>query len=59
MLRKRDTGMKEKSGQSDFEIQKIELIRLRIKNKFYDREEILLKVVQEMYEHDIKLNRIN
>jgi hypothetical protein len=56
---KRDVVMKEKPGQVNIEIQKIELIRLRIKNKYYDREEILLKVVQEMYEHDIKFNPKN
>lgn len=54
MSPKQDSEMKSKLGQSSIEYQKLELIRLRIKNKFYDRENILLKVVQEMYERDIR-----
>lgn len=46
--------MKNKADSNDFEKQKLDLIRLRIRNKFYDREEILQKVVHEIYEADIR-----
>ena len=51
---KKADSMKKNRLQSDFEEQKLELIRMRIKNKFYDREEILQKVVQEIYEKNIR-----
>ena len=51
---KKADSMKKNRLQSDFEEQKLELIRMRIKNKFYDREEILQKVVQEIYEKNRK-----
>ncbi len=38
----------------DIEKEKLELIRLRIRNKYYDRDEILQKVVQEIYEQDFR-----
>ncbi len=46
--------MKEDKEIMDLEKEKIELIRLRIRNKYYDREEILQKVVQEIYEQDFR-----
>jgi len=46
--------MKEEKEIMDLEKEKIELIRLRIRNKYYDREEILQKVVQEIYEQDFR-----
>ena len=46
--------MKNKTEAYEFEQQKLDLIRLRIRNKFYEREEILQKVVQEIYEFDIR-----
>jgi len=51
---KKADSMRKNRLQSDFEEQKLELIRMRIKNKFYDREEILQKVVQEIYEKNIR-----
>jgi len=46
--------MKKNDSRTHFEEQKLELIRMRIKNKFYDREEVLQKVVQEIYEKNIR-----
>jgi hypothetical protein len=43
-------------SKASLEEQKIELIKLRIKNKYYDKNEALQKVVQEIYEHNIRLN---
>jgi len=53
-MEKKADSMKKNRLQSDFEEQKLELIRMRIKNKYYDREEILQKVVQEIYEKNIR-----
>ncbi len=53
-MEKKADSMRKNRLQSDFEEQKLELIRMRIKNKFYDREEILQKVVQELYEKNIR-----
>ena len=47
-------NVKNKSGSSNIETQKFELIKLRIKNKYYDRDEIIKRVVQEICECDIK-----
>ncbi len=46
--------VKSKSVTQGIEAQKLELVRLRIRNKFYERDEILRKVVQEMYEHEVR-----
>lgn len=46
--------MENKTEAHEFEHQKLDLIRLRIRNKFYEREEILQKVVHEIYEFDIR-----
>jgi len=46
--------VKSKPASQGIEAQKLELVRLRIRNKFYEREDILRKVVQEMYEHDVR-----
>ncbi len=46
--------VKSKSVPQGIEAQKLELVRMRIRNKFYERDEILRKVVQEMYEHDVR-----
>ncbi len=51
---KKAEAMKKNINRINFEEQKLELIRLRIKNKFYDRDEILQKVVQEIYEKNIR-----
>lgn len=54
MVYNQDKVNKAKSTSSNIQAQKLELVRLRIRNKFYEREEILRKVVQEMYEHDVR-----
>jgi len=41
---------------TELERKKIELIKLRIRNKYYDREEILEKVVREIIKNEIKNN---
>ena len=46
--------MKSKPKGDTFEKQKLDLIRLRIRNKFYEREEILQKVVQDIYKYDLR-----
>lgn len=51
--------MNPKVERSNLEKDKIELIKLRIKNKYYDRDEILLKVVQEIYERDLRKDSLN
>jgi hypothetical protein len=38
----------------EFEKEKIELIKLRIRNKFYDRSEVLESVVSAIMKSDIK-----
>lgn len=43
-------------GMSELERKKLELIKLRIKNKYYDREEILEKVVGEIIKNEIRKN---
>ncbi len=47
---KRDDDM------SELERKKIELIKMRIKNKFYDRAEILERVVSEIIKNEVKKN---
>ena len=53
-VQNRDKVNKVKASSSNIETQKLELVRLRIRNKFYERDEILRKVVQEMYEYDVR-----
>lgn len=43
-------------NMSELERKKLELIKLRIKNKYYDREEILEKVVSEIIKNEIRKN---
>jgi len=51
--------MNPKLERSSLEKDKIELIKMRIKNKYYDRDEVLLKVVQEIYERDLRKDSLN
>lgn len=59
MSRKKGRNMKADADQSSLQDQKIELIKLRIENKYYDREDILQKVIQEIYERDIRRDTMN
>ena len=59
MSSKKGRKMKADPDQSSLQDQKIELIKLRIKNKYYDREDILQKVIQEIYERDIRRDTMN
>ena len=45
--------------QSSIKNKKIELIKLRIENKYYEREDVLQKVIQEIYERDIRRDTMN
>lgn len=54
MVENKNKAVKPKSTSAKIEAQKLELVRLRIRNKFYEREDILVKVVQEMYEYDVR-----
>jgi hypothetical protein len=47
---------KKEKLMKELEKEKLELIQLRIRNKFYDREEILEKVVNEIIHHEIRYN---
>ena len=44
----------EKNSIEDFQKQKVELIKLRIKNNYYQKEEVLKKVVEEIWDNSIK-----
>lgn len=46
--------MPENESLSNFEEQKIELVKMRIKNKYYDRDDILAQVVSEILHKDIR-----
>ncbi len=46
--------MPENESLSNFEEQKIELVKMRIKNKYYDRDDILAQVVSEIIHKDIR-----
>ncbi len=54
MVENKNKPTKPKSTSASMEAQKLELVKLRIRNKFYEREDILVKVVQEMYEQDVR-----
>ncbi len=51
-----DLSKKKEEEMNDLEQKKLELIYLRIRNKFYEREEILEKVVQEIINREVKYN---
>lgn len=48
-----------KTDEHSLQDQKIELIKLRIKNKYYDRDDIIRKVIQEIYERDVRRETLN
>ena len=49
-------GKKLAPVNKEFEKEKIELIQLRIRNKFYDRSEVLEQVVSAIIKSDISKN---
>ncbi len=55
MFADQNFNRKEKN-MSDLERKKMELIKLRIKNKYYDRQEILERVVSEIIKNEMKKN---
>ncbi len=59
MSYKKTRKIESQNGESRLQDQKIELIKLRIKNKYYDRDDILQKVIQEIYERDIRRDNMN
>ena len=59
MSSKKTRNIKSENGGARLQDQKIELIKLRIKNKYYDRNDILQKVIQEIYERDIRRDNMN
>jgi len=56
---KKGQNMKSEDERTSLQNQKIELIKLRIKNKYYDRDDILQKVIQEIYERDVRRDSMN
>ena len=56
MSEDRKIPQKKDDNMKDLEKEKLELIYLRIRNKFYDREEILEKVVQEIINREMHYN---
>jgi len=59
MGKKKDDMIEAELQQKSLQDQKLELIKLRIKNKYYDRDEIIQKVIQEIYERDLKKGTLN
>ena len=46
--------MTDKTQTDGIEKQKIELIKLRIKNKFYERDDVFDRVVSELIKKELK-----
>ena len=46
--------MEDEAKTNDMEQQKIELVKLRIKNKYYENEQVLENVVHEILKNSIK-----
>lgn len=56
MDQKKKVGeMTEKSQVSGIEKQKIDLIKLRIKNKFYEKDEVFNRVISELINKGLKI----
>ena len=41
-------------NKKDFEKQKIELVKLRIKNKYYEKDTVLQQLVSDIFQNEIK-----
>ena len=50
----KDKKVIRKDRTQDLEKDKLDLIKLRIKNKFYNKEDILEQVASEIVKHEIR-----
>lgn len=48
-----DPLMTDNDAFSNIERQKIDLVKMRIKNNYYNRDEVLEKVISEIVRHEI------
>ncbi len=54
MEHKKKAKVVNKATGNDLEKQKIDLVKLRIKNRFYERDEVFERVVEEILNRTIK-----
>ncbi len=47
-------AMDKENREFDLQLEKIELVKLRIKNGYYNRDDVLVRVVSEIYENNLK-----
>ncbi len=48
-----EKNMNAQEKKDQLEAEKIELIKLRIQNKYYDREDVLIKTIQEIFDSEL------